>query len=89
MVAHILRSAALGRLVAREENNPAAETPPDPPRRTARDILLHNHRLAELATGEAVLLVDARSRDRVHHRLQAEGGRHEVGPEDLLKRRRR
>lgn len=79
MVAHLLRTAGLGGVPAGAPRDPAQETPPHPPRGTARDLLLHHDRLAELAVGEAALLVGVGGDHTGAHRSEAQGRRLEVG----------
>lgn len=85
MVSYLLRTAPVRRLAARAPDNPAQTASPSPPRGAARDVLLHHHRLAQLAPGEAALLVHPRVPDRERDGLQASRRRHEVGPEAVLR----
>jgi hypothetical protein len=84
VVAHILWAARLGGVAAGAPRDPAAAPPPNPSRGAARDLLLHHHRLAQLAAGKVGLLANAGAYHRVHHRSQAARRRPQVGTAPLL-----
>lgn len=85
MVSYVFRTAFLGGLAAGAQNHSAQETPSRAPRRSPRDLFLYYHRMVELAVGAAPVLVHPRGPDREEYRLQAEGGRFEVGAETVLR----
>lgn len=57
MVAHVFWVARVGGVAAGVAHSAAAPPPPHPSRRAARDLLLYNHWLAQLAAGDTALLV--------------------------------
>lgn len=85
MVAHVLRLARLGGVASGAPHHPAPKAPPHPPCGPPRDVLLHDHRLAELAAREDPLLGHPGGRHRDLYRLQAPSRRPQVVPEGLVR----
>lgn len=85
MVSHIFWATCLGCLVTGAQNYITQETPSCAPRCTARNILLYNYGMVELATRETELLVHSRNHNRENYWLQAESRRHEVGTKAVLR----
>lgn len=81
MVSHLLRFTGLGGIPPGTPRDPAQAPSPNPPRGAARDVLLHHHRLAELAHGEVAFLERLRVPHRGGDRVQTQGGRSQVGGE--------
>lgn len=66
MVTYLLWITFLGGLVARVAHSAAATPPSYTPRSAARDLLLYNHWLAQLAARETKILVHIRGPYRRH-----------------------
>lgn len=60
MVTYIFWITSLGGMVARVAHSAASTPPSHTPRRSARDLLLYNYWLAQLATRETQILVHIR-----------------------------
>ena len=67
VVAHLLWPSSLHQYSAGLAYHPAAQASSHPPRLTARDLLLHNDWLAQLATRKDPLLANQRIFDREVH----------------------
>lgn len=61
MVAHLLWITFMGGVVARVAHSATTAPPSYPPRSAARDLLLYNYWLAQLAIRETAILVHIRS----------------------------
>ena len=82
MVAHVLRPATLHNHISGLAPHFAAYSPPHTPRDTARHLLLHHHRVAQLPAGEDRLLDTARKPSFQADQPQTTHGRHALGTQD-------